>query len=775
MNKAFWIPELDVFLATGDVPITFEEHQKELKAWSGKRVTDELQHGPEASYEEYTSHWEDMGSPMYTNPASAPPGHIVCVSWDSAIPKFGIDRGAGIWNDKGNPDHFYFGFDFGDLSQNLAASWKSQKLQDGLPVVTTTIERDGVRYEVEQFAYPLHGPPKERRGELEMVLLQKVRLTELQGRAQTVALKLTHRREPGPGATVLLQTNRETLLWVKANDNRSLLAIEGSGFILQSNTGWGGNWQTNQIVLGTSLPSNGSREFVIKLPSPLVSDAERESFLSLDYETARVGILKFWSDYLAQGAQFEVPEQAVNDLFRANLWHALRLPRRHGEPKDNPNIDLPYSNFAYEQKGTPWPVNQCVYVDYMLYDLRGYHAVSAEELAAMYHNNQEPNGHVGGFASWGVYTPGMIYAVAQHYLLSGDGASLDRLLPQTLKALDWCLGEMKLASGRDGPAAGLVLAPLNDLSHDLKAWAFNQAYLYAAVELLGKVLVNLQHPRAQECVGSAREMYESIQRGFAQATAQSPLVQLRDHSWAPYVPCDALTPRRLLEIWYPTDVDCGALHLARLKALDPNGWLATCLLNDHEDNLFLNHWGMANEPVYNPHATAYLLRDDVKPALRAFYSMMACAFSHSTFEPVEHRWSWGQYFGPPSTDGAWFELYRRMLIHELDDNSLLLCQATPRTWLENGKQIRIERAPTYYGLLNLRLISRAAAGQISAEFELEQRKRPAALLLRLRHPSPQTMKSVLVNGKKWTNFDIAKEWIRIPSPTETHYEVTAQY
>ena len=97
-------------------------------------------------------------------------------------------------------------------------------------------------------------------------------------------------------------------------------------------------------------------------------------------------------------------------------------------------IDLPYSNFAYDQTGTPWPVNQAVYVDYMLYDLRGYHAISAEELAVQYRNNQERNGHIGGLANWGVYTPGMLYSVAQHYLLSGDRDSFEKLLPQTLRA-----------------------------------------------------------------------------------------------------------------------------------------------------------------------------------------------------------------------------------------------------------------------------------------------------------------------------------------------------
>ena len=57
---------------------------------------------------------------------------------------------------------------------------------------------------------------------------------------------------------------------------------------------------------------------------------DRARLLAIDAATARAETIKFWSDYLARGMQIEVPESAVNDLFRANLWHALRLPRRHG-------------------------------------------------------------------------------------------------------------------------------------------------------------------------------------------------------------------------------------------------------------------------------------------------------------------------------------------------------------------------------------------------------------------------------------------------------------
>jgi hypothetical protein len=299
--------------------------------------------------------------------------------------------------------------------------------------------------------------------------------------------------------------------------------------------------------------------------------------------------------------------------------------------------------------------------------------------------------------------------------------------------------------------------------------------MYAGLEVFGRALEAFGHPRAAESRSAARDIREAIATAFAAASVQSPLVELRDGTWIPYVPCEAKTPRRLFEQWYPTDVDTGAVHLLRLKALDVNGPLAESLLNDHEDNLFYRNWGIANEPVYNQHATAYLLRDDPKAVVRAFYSYMASAFSHSTLEPVEHRWTHGQYFGPPSTDGAWFELYRNMLIHERDDGALVLGLATPRAWLGEGKTIEVERAPTYYGQLSMRIRSSAASGRIAAEVTLNARTRPQALFVRLRHPTGKSMRSVTVNGQPWKNFDVSREWVEIPEPDAPRYAIEVAY
>ena len=121
-----------------------------------------------------------MGNPTYKNPHSIPPGHIVALSWDSSLYKFGIDRFAEIRNDYGKADIFHFRIPLADA----AKAWAGQKLTDGLPLITSIFEEEGVRYEIEQFASPLLGPPAERRGDIAMVMLQKVTLREMEGKAR---------------------------------------------------------------------------------------------------------------------------------------------------------------------------------------------------------------------------------------------------------------------------------------------------------------------------------------------------------------------------------------------------------------------------------------------------------------------------------------------------------------------------------------------------------------------------------------------------------------
>jgi hypothetical protein len=199
------------------------------------------------------------------------------------------------------------------------------------------------------------------------------------------------------------------------------------------------------------------------------------------------------------------------------------------------------------------------------------------------------------------------------------------------------------------------------------------------------------------------------------------------------------------------------------------------LLHDHEDNLFLKNQGIANEPVYIQAGNTYLLRDEPKAVIRAFYSLMACGFSHGQLTPLEHRWAWGQYYGPPSTDGAWFEIYRKMLLNERGDDTLIVGQAVPREWLQNGKQVEVKNAPSCFGPVSFTMEGENERRQITATVQLAKRNPPKALLVRFRHPANKQIRSVTVNGKAWVNYDVKKEQIQIPLPKEDKFIVTATY
>ena len=712
-----------------------------------------------------------MGSPAYHNPAQQGPGHIVCLTWDSAMRKFGVDRLAGVWNDYGNPDRFRLWFDFAD-----AGTYKRQRLADGLPVITSVFEKEGVQYEVQQWAFPLDGPPAVRRDDMPMTLFNTIRLTNPAGQPKAVTFTITHERRLAPGAKLRIepQTAKNTSFCEDSVSHDVLFCVEGEALKLGPARVSVGQWDKIELPVKVELAANGSTQLIVKLPSPLVPASQRARLLALDAETARSQTLKFWSDYLARGAQFEVPEKVVNDLFRANLWHALRLPRRHGGQEPGVQIDLPYSNFAYDQAGTPWPVNEAAYVDYMLYDLRGYHDVSVEELLAIFHNNLEPNGHVKGCANWGTYTPGMLFAVGQNYRLSGDRKALEKLLPPTLKALDWCLAQLRQTAQQPGPAAGLYRAPLNDGTGE-GLWGFNQAYLYAGLELFGQALHEIGHPRRRGMPGRGAELAERRRAGIwgrQRALAAGPVA--RPHLdpvcaqrsallRAPFRPVVSDGRGHRQRALGAAEGPAGRESADRMSPPGPRGQPLPARLGNGQraglqpagdglsaprrpegcDSGVLQRHGLCLQPLA-PGAGGAPLAE--RPVLRP-----AQHRRHVVRALPQHARARGRRRHPAAAGG----------------------HAAP---LAGGRQADQRRAaPTYYGLLSMTIQSQAGSGRIKAEVDVPGRLPPKTLLIRFRHPEQKRITSASVDGAAWSDYDANKEWIRIPAPQCKRYRIEARY
>jgi hypothetical protein len=143
-----------------------------------------------------------------------------------------------------------------------------------------------------------------------------------------------------------------------------------------------------------------------------------------------------------------------------------------------------------------------------------------------------------------------------------------------------------------------------------------------------------------------------------------------------------------------------------------------------------------------------LRRDEPERALVNFYGVLAQGCARNTFVGAEGCSltpldSGGRiFYCPPNSasNAEWLSTFRRMLVQDwdLDDDgqpeTLRLAFATPRRWLEDGKVIKVERAPTAFGSVSFRLESHLNKGEIVAEIDPPHRNQPKQTLLRARVP-----------------------------------------
>jgi hypothetical protein len=124
------------------------------------------------------------------------------------------------------------------------------------------------------------------------------------------------------------------------------------------------------------------------------------------------------------------------------------------------------------------------------------------------------------------------------------------------------------------------------------------------------------------------------------------------------------------------------------------------------------------------------------------------------------------YGTPNSTGNAVFLLALRLLLirESFDDETglphgLYLAQATPRQWLEHGKRISIQNAPTCFGPVSYTIVSRIDEGVIEVSLRIPRRDDIGTLHVRLRLPRGKKISSVRVNGETHERFDAGTEVI----------------
>jgi hypothetical protein len=187
---------------------------------------------------------------------------------------------------------------------------------------------------------------------------------------------------------------------------------------------------------------------------------------------------------------------------------------------------------------------------------------------------------------------------------------------------------------------------------------------------------------------------------------------------------------------------------------------------DQHSGLFANENGL--DDLYSLRYVDKLAeRDDVDRVLTAFYGKMAQAMTRDTFIGSEGSSfkaldPFGRpMYDPPNSSANAFFLWtlRDLLVQDLDLNddgqpeTLRLMFATPRRWLADGQEIKIDRAPTAFGEVSVRLYSKLSSGQVIADIKPPMRNAAKQTLLRIRLPEDWVLRGAQVDGVQ-VPFDI---------------------
>ncbi len=812
-RDALRLPDFNVLIARAELARTWDNDPgPPPEAWR-KRVRQRLTERPEATRESAMA-----GIPRLTPPKDVPLGvpsarqeFFVSPAGDWAINALSLNTDNGR-----DVQRWVFAQRFAesrptgelratlDTRANPAFDGRDREevsrwLEEGhLPLIHTRWRTGPIQFHHELATTILagdYGDDVTRRGDETVVLLTRLWLTNTAAEPQT--------------ATVHLRYNLD---WPLRLDADGLLRVEwptdrtrppGSELVRAqvrevSSGGTPGTWSVEPAGrTGTSavvrwqarLEPGEHRRLEFKAPFIEALDpSELDRLRAITFAEAVPAMLDYWRQRLTRRTRIVTPDPALNDFYRANLWHILITTDRDPETGlFNQGVGtVQYRVFA----------NETVMIARYL-DRVGEHAEARRFLEPLlHHQGQEAltgrfTTREGVFHSAGAYTHGqyamnhgfVLWGAADHYRITRDRDWLRRVAPQLVQGAEFLIRERRATFGPPGGPRSPIhgLAPASSLEDviEFQYWFAVNAYFHLGLKRVAEALADLDAALAARLAGEAGAYRSDIERAAREAATRAAVVRLRDHAWIPYVPSRVFQWRHLTEGWirealYP------ALHLAAGEVVSPRDPLMTWMLDDLEDNLFFSWQSGLNvsdyeqtwfergavtlQPCLLDLLPTYLARDEIPAALRNFWNTWALSIYPDTRCFTEWVRRFGQGGGPlyKTSDEARFLLWLRELLLWEDGDVFWYGRGLPRAWLAEGQEVVLDAAPTRLGLTGLRLKSELRAGRIRCRLTLPTRTLPQAVWLRLRHPEGRFPDAVLVDGAALPASALRGEDIQIP-------------
>lgn len=545
------------------------------------------------------------------------------------------------------------------------------------------------------------------------------------------------------------------------------------------------------------LAPGESHAIYLKVPYiEQLTTAEVAQLKALDWEKSYKETIGLWKKRLAGAIDdYNVPDTALVNLYRANLWHALVTTDRdvptglyeHGAATFGYNIyvnetvmvgrDLEMRGEHEEARRLFEPFLSCQGMKPLPGNFKGQDGLIFAAAPPEFDNHYTAQGYNmhHGFGMW---------AAAEHYFWTRDKKYLEAIAPNLIAASDWIVRERKATMVMNPDGAKPLeygLAPAGDLEDvaEYLYWYPTNAYYYLGMKSSADALAEIGHPEAARIAADAEAYRKDIMASMRESVAQSPVVKLLDGTYVPCVPprTDVLTTCK--EGWIREGL-YSTLHLVDCGLISCDDDWATWILHDLEDRIFMSAesgYGFPNpkevfftlggfnlQPNLLDNSIAYLKRGQIPNFIRAFYNIYASSvypdmvcFAEWVPKPGEGG---GPLYKTPD-ESKFIQWMRQMLFLEMGD-SLYIGRGVPRLWMADGKTVEMKNAPTYFGPADMKITSSAASGKITAEVSLPTRNKAKTVFVSLRHPDGKKIKSVKVNGKAWDKFDAKTDEVEIP-------------
>ena len=797
-----FIPDFGVIVRRAGDETTYSQA---LQTWRQNRSRNIYTRVAEEPEQTFGRAWQDI-------PTKEP--FYIPLGFDGGRQYFGIDPDGSVFcrkhwlNRIPGKDTKQCLYDGGNIRYRYGlsdAERVERTIVDGcLPMTVTEWRRDGVHYRQTAFVVPYDGVPKEGDSiyaDDTLVLMVRFEMTGEQADAEAnagldlevITDKSENLAHDGGFIYVAGSQPKRLRMFVSTPDPASTYSLNG---------------QDGRIVYRATLtPETPNHTLQVAIPFITLTEPQQWTRLSsLGYDNAFEAVRSYWSQRFKQGTQIITPEPMINDYYKATVSHLLLNTDREVGTSDRHVARVgTFSYGAYSNES-------CMMISDL--DRRGYHK-RAEQCLETWLHYQGTVGLPGDFSTtegqfYGArgYEAGgynqhhgfVLWCLGEHYWYTRDVAWLKRAAPKIVAGCDWIINQRKRtiaeAQHSDIRAIERGLLPPGNLEdiRDWRSWLSTNVYSWWGMDKAARALADAGLSDGERLMRQADNYKKDILTDFTEAMNRSPVVRLRDGSWIPHIPPEV--HRRGRSFGWITETLEGAIHMIRTGLIEPHDRIATWIIKDFEDNLYISeqygynitgkdfeqYWfsrggiSMQANLLCNP--IPYLLRDEPKHFLRAYFNAFATSYFPDTRMMTEHALpNIGDHRGDhyKSSDEANSTYWLRLMFVEERGDELWLGAAIPRYWLADGETCGIKEAQTYFGPMSIMYDSKVSQGRIEATFEPPLRNPPKKIYIRFRQPEGKKMTRCEIDGKSYSNFKPEKEWIVLTEPPTRQIRIVAYY